>query len=168
MPKIPGDPTGHLDSTIQAANIRPREAARGILTIAARHDGMTEQVAPHLAQLLAEVDHWKDSWAHVTVEKDRVRREEARKALDCEHHGRIITETEAQVTRLDAERERIEKARLTLVGFLHAVDEFVRGCDANTALERPQPDTAAVLDGLRKASKRAHAAHQRAFNHRTT
>lgn len=163
MPRIPGDPTGRLDLTIQAANMRPRNAARGILAIAAEHDGMTERVAPHIAELLAEVDHWKDSWAHAHNDVDRTRREESAKALDCGHHGKIIAGLEADVHRLDDERERVEKARLTLVAFMHGIDQFIAAYDAKVAGGESLPDVGALIEALRTYTKRGHAAHLRAF-----
>lgn len=113
---------------------------------------------------LREIDQLRGQVAHVQVDRDRQVREASRRALDCEAHGEIIRETEKQVAHFDASAEKHNKGRLALLGFLNAVDDFVSGYDKQVSHGQDTPSAVEIVEALRKASKKAHAAHTRAWS----
>lgn len=146
----------HLDWSIQAMNSAPRKAAQAILAAA-------PQTEDAVADLVKEIHHWKDAWAAVTVDKDRSVRAASDRALDCEHHGKIIKDLEAQLDHVDKDRERIEKGRLALLGGIFAFDKFVAAADVKAKLGEPLPDAGAIVEAMRTTLKKVHAAHTRAW-----
>jgi hypothetical protein len=105
----------------------------------------------------------KEQIAHVRVDKDRAVRDAMARALDCDQHGADLRVTQEQVHYFSTLTERHDQARRVLVGGLFQIDEFVRGLQQRITVGGSVPTVEQVIDILLKASKRLHAAHDRAW-----
>jgi hypothetical protein len=158
---LPAHPGGrHLDQrdelydgpggALGVASVYIRDSARKIISDA-------PALMPEVMDLVTYCDFMRDQVAHVQVDKDRSVRAASARALDCEAHGEVIKGLEDQVSAIDASAQRNEKARLALLGFLQAVDDGLDNL-------RPDVTVAQLVAALRTASKKAHAAHTRAWS----
>ncbi|MGB8665674.1 MAG: hypothetical protein WCD24_13140, partial [Serratia inhibens] len=91
------------------------------------------------------------------VDRDRGIREAMARSESCEHHGEEIKALETQVHHFDQSAARSEAGRLAVLGFLFAVDQLLEGT------VRPDLTVAQLLEALKGASKKTHAAHDRAW-----
>lgn len=99
-----------------------------------------------------EIDRLRQQVAHVRVDADRKVREASRASLDCEHHGEVIRSAEAQAGHFAADRDRVEKARLALLGEHQAIrDALSKGGTI-------------IPSALRALNEKASRAHERAFS----
>jgi hypothetical protein len=158
---IPAHPGGrHLDqrddlydgpdTLLAATSMYVRASARKIITDA-------PALTPEVVDLVTYVEFLGDQATHARVDRDRGIREASARALDCEAHGDVIKGLEAQVHAFDKSARNSEAGRLAALGFLFAVDEVLAG----TLL--PNLTVADLVAALKAASKRAHAAHDRAW-----
>jgi len=156
----PAHPAGlHLDqrsefydgpgSQLDATSMYIRDSARKIITDA-------PALTPEVVDLLTYVDFLENQATNARVDRDQGIREAGARALSCDEHGRVIEALEDQVHAFDQDAARSEAGRLAALGFLTAVDQL---------LDRPRPDLTAaeLLDALRQAAKKTHAAHDRAW-----
>ena len=152
-----------LDMRIRAANLRPRNAARIILGSIPKHADPVVRATLETAvsDLIDEVDHWKDSWAAVTVDRDHKVREAMARSESCSAHGEEIRELKNQILYLDRDRERVEQARLVLLGWYQACVNFTTGYMGQGAAIRPSSKT--VVDWMTKQLAKVHNAHHKVF-----
>lgn len=115
------------------------------------------ETAAHAAY--RELDRLRRQVAHVRVDADHKVRDAMRKADDCTHHGQMIKDLERQVNAFDKARDRSEKGRLALLGFLTAIDDFVEKY-RTAGTERT---TEEIVTALEAAARKTHAAHTRAW-----
>lgn len=140
------------DTQLTATSMYVRSSARKIITDA---PGLT----PEVIDLVTYVDFLGNQVVAARVDRDQGVREASQRALNCPAHGEVIKGLESQVAVLDSSQRCTEAGRLALLGFLHAVDEFTReyrkGYSGLTVGQ--------LVNGLEKASKKVHAAHDRAW-----
>jgi hypothetical protein len=115
------------------------------------------ELTPEVVDLVTYLEFMRDQVAAAHVDRDRGIREASKRALDCDAHGEVITGLEGQVAAFDARARKSEAGRLALLGFLHAVDEGLGHL-------RPDVTVAELVTALKAASKKAHAAHTRAWS----
>jgi hypothetical protein len=138
------------DGQLAATSMYVRGSARKIISDA---PGLT----PEVVDLVTYIGFLEDQATHARVDRDRGIREASARALDCAAHGEEIKALESQVHAFDAAQNRAEKGRLALLGFLHAVDEFLGGT------VRSDLTVAELVAALAQAAKKTHAAHDRAW-----
>lgn len=109
-----------------------------------------------------EIDRLRQQVAHVQVDKDHAVRAASARALDCEAHGDVIRQTEAQVTHFEQARDRVEKARLVLLAEHHTITELLGAATDGTL--KADLTVTDLIDALRKIHVKTSAAHRRAFN----
>lgn len=136
------------------ASIYIRDSARKIVREA-------PEFMPEVMDLVTYCEFMRDQVAHASVDRDRGIREASARALDCEAHGEVIRGLEGQVSAIDASAQKNEKARLALLGFITAVDDLVEAHRTGRAENLTVDKLMAALAG---ASKKAHAAHTRAWS----
>ncbi|AAT36821.1 Pas73 [Actinoplanes phage phiAsp2] len=142
------------DTQFQALSMYVRPSAWTIVRQA-------PEVTAEVVDLVTYIGFLEDQATHARVDRDRGIREASTRALDCEAHGEVIKGLEDQVTGIDRSRASSEGGRLALLGFLHAVDEVL---DAHTK-NRLSSDLTVdkLVAALAQASKKTHAAHERAW-----
>lgn len=138
------------DTQLAAASLYVRPSARKIISDA-------PALTPEVVDLVTYIGFLEDQATHTRVDRDRGIREASARALDCGDHGQVIKSLEDQVTAFDKSARNSEAGRLAALGFLFAVDEVLSG----TLL--PNLTVADLVAALKAASKRAHAAHDRAW-----
>lgn len=136
------------------ASIYVRDSARKIVREA---PGLT----PEVIDLITYMDHLQDQATHARVDRDRGIREAMARSESCEHHGEEIKALSEQVHAFDAAQRRADAGRLALLGFLHAVDEVLE-VNRKGGLS-PDLTVAKLVAALAAASKKTHAAHDRAW-----
>jgi hypothetical protein len=142
-------------SLLQVLPLSVRDSARKII-----HEA--PGLMPEVVDLANEVEFLRGQVAAVSVDKDRQVRAAMARSASCEHHGQEIEELGRQLGAMDRAGQKNEKARLALLGFMHAVDDLVQAHhEGRTA---PDLTVAKVVDALAKASKRASDAHARAWS----
>lgn len=110
---------------------------------------------------LREIDFQRDQATQARVDADNKVREASKRALDCADHGRVIAELEGQVGLFESAERRSNDGRLALLGFLTAVDDFTRAFrEGRTRTLSPEE----IVTELEKVSRKAHAAHSRAWS----
>jgi hypothetical protein len=114
------------------------------------------ELTPEVVDLVTYVEFLGDQATHARVDRDRGIREASARALDCDAHGEVISGLETQLYAVGANERRAEAGRLALLGFLHAVDEGLDKMRADITV-------AELVTALKAASKKAHAAHDRAW-----
>jgi hypothetical protein len=121
---------------------------------------------PDTAETRVAVHHLVE--AHRQAEKRAVRagidrdhgiRDAMERSQSCDHHGEEIKSLTDQVHGISAQLDRTERARIALLGFLHAVDEVVRGHPG----EQGPGQLLSLLSALAGAVKKTRAAHDRAW-----
>lgn len=137
------------DTLLGATSVYVRASARKIITEA-------PELTAEVVDLVTYLDFMRDQVAAAHVDRDRGIREASARALDCDAHGEVIKGLEDQVGAFSAAERRAENGRLALLGFLHAVDEGLDNL-------RPDVTVAELVKALKAASKKAHAAHDRAW-----
>lgn len=138
------------DIQLAATSMYVRNSARKIIRDA-------PDLTPEVMDLVTYVGFLEDQATHARVDRDRGIREASARALDCADHGEVIRGLETQVHAFDQSAARSEAGRLAVLGFLFAVDQLLEG----TA---PLDLTVAqLLAALKDASKKTHAAHDRAW-----
>lgn len=138
------------DTLLGATSIYVRESARTIVRTA-------PELTPEVVDLVTYLEFMRDQVAAAHVDRDRGIREASARALDCDAHGEVIKGLEGQVSAFSDAERRAENGRLALLGFLHAVDEAM-----DHGL-RPDLTVAELVTAIKAASKKAHAAHDRAW-----
>jgi hypothetical protein len=138
------------DIQLQATSMYVRPSAWKIIRTA-------PALTPEVVDLVTYIGFLEDQVTHVRVDRDRGICEASRTALDCEAHGEVIKSLEDQVTSFDKSAHKSEAGRLALLGFLNAVD---KGLDEI----RPDITLPELVTALKTASKKAHAAHTRAWS----
>lgn len=128
-----------------------RDSARKILREA-------PGLMPEVVDMAVEIQALRDQVAAVSVDKDRAVRDAMRRSESCEHHGREITELGKALDHADRLQRRTEGGRIALLGFLHAVDDALKGSPTLRNITVPE-----LIAALKRASKKAHAAHDRAW-----
>lgn len=131
-----------------------RDSAKTILRAA-------PAVMPELVDMANEINWLRKQLAHVSVEKDRQVREAMRRSESCEHHGREIKELGEQLYAADQRAEKIERARLALLGLYQSLKEAVDAYQGG--LVRSEPTLKAFMGTLAAFVKKAGAAHDRAW-----
>lgn len=158
----PAHPGGrHLDqrddlydgpgSALQVAPLAVRDSARKIVREA-------PALMPEVIDLVNHIEFMRGQVAAVSVDKDRQVRAASERALDCDSHGEVIRGLERQVTAFDDSARASEAGRMVLLGFLHVVDELLRGSPSLRNITVPE-----LISALKIASKKTHAAHDRAW-----
>lgn len=142
------------DSLFRVLPLAVRDSAR---TIAREHP----DVMPEVVDLAKHIEFLRQQIAHISVDRDHQVRRATDKALDCADHGEVIKALEEQVTAIDRNARRTEAGRLAALGFLHAVDELVRGAKAGQLSE--QTTVASLLEALERVAQSVHRAHDRAW-----
>ena len=138
------------DSQLAATSMYVRASARKIITDA-------PALTPEVVDLVTYIGFLEDQATHARVDRDRGIREASARALDCDDHGRVIKGLEDQVHAFDQSAARSEAGRLAVLGFLFAVDQLLDGT------LRPDLTVAELVAALKAASKKTHAAHDRAW-----
>lgn len=138
------------DMLLTATSMYVRDSARKIVREA-------PEFTPEVVDLVTYIEFLKDQATAARVDRDQGIREASKRTLDCDAHGEVIKDLEGQVAAFDASAHKSEAGRLALLGFLTAVDQL---------LESPRPDLTVpeILDWLRGAVKKTHAAHTRAWS----
>lgn len=136
------------------ASIYIRDSARKIVRDA-------PALMPEVMDLVTYCEFMRDQVAHASVDRDRGIRDAMARSESCEHHGEEIKALGEQVSAIDASAQKNEKARLALLGFLTAVDDLVEAHRTGRA-EGLTVDK--MMAALARASKKAHAAHTRAWS----
>jgi hypothetical protein len=157
-------------TSLRAASIYVRddlyalEALKRDEELVALRPGVPEVIDVAIRSTLKHIDFLDRQVAHVRVDMDRQVRRASERALSCEAHGEVIADLERQVTAFEAAERRANAGRLELLGFLTAVDQAVAAWDRNDTLGLAQPTAQGLIEALRKASKKTHAAHQRKWS----
>lgn len=138
------------DIQFQATSMYVRPSAWKIVRTA-------PELTPEAVDLVTYIGFLEDQATAARVDRDRGIREASERTLDCQAHGEVISGLEAQVTAFDASARSSEAGRLAALGFLFAVDQLL---DAGV---RPDLTVAELVTALKAASKKAHAAHDRAW-----
>lgn len=138
------------DTQIQATSMYVRPSAWKIIREA---PALTAEVV----DLVTYIGFLEDQATHARVDRDRGIREASARALDCDDHGRVIKGLEEQVHAFDLAQRRADAGRLAALGFLFAVDQLLEGT------LRPDLTVAQLVAALKAASKKSHAAHDRAW-----
>ena len=133
---------------LAATSMYVRDSARKIIRDA-------PALMPEVVDLVTYVGFLEDQATRARADRDRGIREASARALDCADHGEVIKALEGQVHAFDQSARRSEAGRLAMLGFLFAVDKL---------LESPRSDLTVkqLLAALAGASKKTHAAHDRA------
>jgi hypothetical protein len=142
-------------SLLQVLPPSVRDSARKIIREA-------PELMPEVVDLGNEIEFLRGQVAAVRVDADRRERAAMLRSADCEHHGREIEELGRRLGAVDRAGEKTEKARLALLGFMHAVDDLVRAYREGRT--DPGLSVAELVDALAKASKKASDAHARAWS----
>jgi hypothetical protein len=142
-------------SLLQVLPLGVQDSARKIIREA-------PELMPEVMDMAHEIEFLRGQVAAVRVDADRRERAAMLRSADCEHHGREIEELGRRLGAVDRAGEKTEKARLALLGFMHAVDDLVRAYRE----ERTDPSltVAELVDALAKAGKKAGDAHARAWS----
>jgi hypothetical protein len=163
-PDVPVHPAGlHLDqrsefydgpdTLLAATSMYVRPSARKIISEA-------PELTPEVVDLVTYVEFLGRQVAHVRVDADRKVREALVRSESCEHHGEELKELARMLDHRDKAERRAEAGRLAVLGFLQAVDEFTEKFrEGYSGFVSP----AQVVSALEIASKKAHAAHDRAW-----
>lgn len=114
------------------------------------------ELTPEVVDLVTYIGFLEDRATACQVDRDRGIREAGKRALDCDAHGKVITGLEGQVAAFDASARKSEAGRLALLGFLHAVDQGLDKLRSDVTMTE-------LVTALKAASKKAHAAHDRAW-----
>jgi hypothetical protein len=138
------------DTQLAATSMYVRDSAWKIIRNA---PGLTAEVV----DLVTYIGFLEDQATHARVDRDRGIREASARALDCADHGEQIKALENQVHAFDKASERSEAGRLAALGFLFAVDQLLEGT------LRPDLTVTRLVAALKDASKKTHAAHDRAW-----
>lgn len=138
------------DGQLAATSMYVRGSARKIISDA-------PALTPEVVDLVTYIGFLEDQATHARVDRDRGIREASARALDCADHGEQIKALENQVHHFDQSAARSEAGRLAVLGFLFAVDQFLDGTP------RADLTVAQLLAALKDASKKTHAAHDRAW-----
>lgn len=138
------------DSQLAALSMYVRDSARKIVRDA-------PALTPEAVDLVTYIGFLEDQATYARVDRDRGILEAGARALDCDAHGQEIRALESQVHAFDQSATRNKAGRLALLGFLHAVDQLLEG-DV-----RPDLTVGQLLEALKGASKKTHAAHDRAW-----
>jgi len=142
--------------------MKTRDAARRIL-------GVTKDLPPNahaviveaLHDMCDETDRWKDAWSASTVDHDHKLIEAMRRSESCAAHGEQIRELKAQAWRAGQEAERMNKARLAMLGWYQACVLFVDGYGKQGVAIRPNADK--IVAWMRVQLPKVSRAHQRHF-----
>lgn len=137
------------DTLLGATSIYVRPSARAIISQA-------PELTAEVVDLVTYVEFLREQVAHVQVDRDRQVRWAMARSGDCEAHGEEIKGLGDQLHAMDEAHRRADAGRVAVLGFLFAVDE---------GLDKLRPDltVAELVTALKAASKKVHAAHDRAW-----
>lgn len=135
------------------ASVYIRDSARKIIREA-------PALMPEVMDLVTYCDFMRDQVAHVQVDRDRQVRAAMARSESCEHHGEEIKGLGEQVGAFDAARERSERGRLAVLGLLFELDKVTK---AYRDGQLPGLTVDKLVKSLEDASKKTHAAHDRAW-----
>jgi hypothetical protein len=150
------------------AGIKFRDAAYAVLRTREPGTALHDELIESLHLMTDEVERWKDAWASEHVDKDRQVRRAMAESANCEHHGVVIKDLEAQVAHYEEQAARNEAARLVLLGWYDACGRFLEGCERSRVTNGHYPPMNHVLDWLRTSLPKVHRAHQNAWHKPTT
>lgn len=140
------------DTLLGATSMYVRDSARKIIRTA-------PELTPEVVDLVTYLEFMRGQVAAAQVDRDRGIREASARALDCDAHGEVIKGLEDQVAGFDASARRSEAGRLAVLGLLFELDKVTKayrdGHDIGTM--------SALIKALEEASKKTHAAHDRAW-----
>lgn len=131
-----------------------RDSAKTILRAA-------PAVMPELVDMANEINWLRKQLAHVSVEKDHQVRDAMARSASCEHHGKEIEELGKALYAADQRAEKIERARLALLGLYQSLKEAVDAYQGGRV--RTEPTLKAFMGTLAAFVKKAGAAHDRAW-----
>lgn len=137
---------------LQVLPLAVRASARRLV-----HDA--PELTPELVDLAEHIQFLRRQVAAVSVDKDHAVRDAMARSGSCEHHGEEIQELSRLLTHRDKAEQRAEAGRLALLGFLHAVDELLKGSPSLRNVTVSE-----LVTALKMASKKTHAAHKRAWS----
>lgn len=140
------------DGALGAASIYIRDSARKIVREA-------PGLMPEVMDLVTYVEFLQDQVTHARVDRDRGIRDAMAHSESCEYHGEQIKALNEQVSVIDVSAQKSEKARLALLGLLQAIDDVTE----HYRQARTDWTIGQLVDALEKVSKKAHAAHARAW-----
>lgn len=138
------------DGQLAATSVYVRDSARKIIRDA-------PALTPEVIDLVTYIEFLGNQATHARTDRDRGIREADARVLDCDAHGEAIKALEGQVHAFDQSAARSEAGRLAVLGFLFAVDQLLEGN------HRADLTVAQLLAALKDASKKTHAAHDRAW-----
>lgn len=141
------------ESALGVASIYIRDSARKIITEA-------PALMPEVMDLVTYCDFMRDQVAHVRVDKDRQIRDTMARSESCEHHGEQIKALGDQVHAFSGGERRHDAGRVAALGLLFELDKATR---AYRAGQLPDLTVDELIKSLEDASKRTHAAHDRAW-----
>lgn len=147
-------------------NAMPMSCRRQML--AAWHAAMSDDVPLHVRQAVLhaldaagrEIDRLRQQVAAVRVDADHQIRDAMARAADCDVHGDDIRTLDEQLRIWAADRDRIERARVALLGEHHVIDQLLDGWDDSPTPMKAEAVRALLVDAHKKASN----AHKRAWN----
>lgn len=160
----PAHPAGlHLDQrsefydgpggALGVASVYIRDSARKIIAEA-------PALMPEVMDLVTYCDFMRTQVAHVQVDRDRQVREAMARSGDCEHHGEEIKALGDQVHTFSEAERRHNAGRLAVLGLLFELDKVTK---AYRDGQLPGLTVDKLVKALEDASKKTHAAHDRAW-----
>jgi hypothetical protein len=160
----PAHPAGvHLDqrsefydgpeSALDVASVYVRDSARKIITEA-------PALTPEVIDLVNYCDFMRTRVAHARVDRDRGIREAQARSESCEHHGEEIKALGDQVHAISQGERRHNAGRQAVLGLLFDLDKVT---EAYRDGQLPGLTVEKLIKSLEDASKKTHAAHDRAW-----
>lgn len=138
---------------LEVSSVYVRDSARKIITEA-------PALMPEVMDLVTYCDFMRTQVAHVQVDKDRSVREAMARSGDCEHHGEEIKALGDQVHAFSESERRHNAGRLAVLGLLFELDKVTK---AYRDGQLPGLTVDKLIKSLEDASKKTHAAHDRAW-----
>lgn len=149
-------------TTLRAASIYVRAELQAVQDIARTHPELAETIDVGVYTALRELNALRRQVAHVQVDADNKICEAGRRALDCEDHGKTISDLESRVAHWETSHDRSERGRLALLGLLQAVNDLVDAYREDEAIRANiTPD--AIITALEGAAMKTSTAHARAW-----
>lgn len=142
------------NSLLQVLPLAVRESARRLVREA-------PELMPEVVDLAQHIEWLRKQVAHVQVNGDRQVREALASAGSCEQHGKDISSLNGQLHAASQQADKLDAARVALLGLLHTIEDFVTGWEEG----RYNTDTSAaeLVPALAKAAKQGRDAYQRAW-----
>ena len=141
------------DSQLGALSIYVRDSARRIVRDA-------PALMPEVMDLVTYIEFLQDQATACRADKDRSVLEASARSGDCEHHGEEIKALGDQVHAFSQSERRNDAGRLALLGLLFELDKVTKAYRDGRLLAIT---VSQLVSALEDASKKAHAAHDRAW-----